>query len=185
MALPIESLTEPIPIHRYDRHGQIVEISWIHHLVHIGEMKKFIDLDTSVDIATPKIWLFKAGDSNIRTHFFAALNSVGGYYSEFYEAPTVTTLGDSFFPFAFNRTINTPTTIKGFKDGTISSAGTLIGVDAGGAGALLATGRGGGVSRNEIEYLLRPNTVYMYRATVVNNGTFLGIEATFYEQQMW
>jgi hypothetical protein len=185
MALRNQNIPHPLPIHRFGEYGQYIDLSWIHHLVHIGEMKKFIDLDTSVDTGTPKIWMFKTGDSNIKTHFYANLNSVGGFYTEFFEGPTVTALGDSFFSVTFNRGLESPSTTKAFKDGTISVAGKLIGIDAGGSGSVVAASRGSGVARNEIEYILRANTIYLYRATVVNNGTLLGIEATFYEVAEW
>jgi hypothetical protein len=185
MSLKTQDVPHPQPVIRYGEWGQHISISWEHELVHLGEMKGFVDRDLSV--ASQKIWFFKTPDSTYKIHFSAITVASNAYNVGFYEKPTILTLGDSLKSFNFNRTLtgsSDSSVFSAYRNGTISDSGKLlafgIGGGTGGNGSNITSVSGG--SRTDTEFNLKYGTIYLLKMNVISSSV-VAMNASIYEEK--
>lgn len=163
-----------------DISSDFVTIDTEHHNIHDGIHYTIDDYAATVNIATPKNWLFKAPNTSTRIHiFFRGEASQSGLW-EFFEAPTTTANGTPLT--AQNNDRNSPNaaTLSVFKDPTVTVTGTRIFVTV-----VPATGtnqsRPGGINERRNELILKQGASYLLKFTAGVDATAVTIDVPWYE----
>ena len=163
-------------------------IDYAHHEIHAGS--SFYAKHYSASVATGnKINLYiKTKSSAPFCHMFAQWASGGGAIFRIYEAPTITTNTGTNGQAILNRNRNsgtasgcfdnatTPVVNKYGVDVTKTVDGTIIVLQYAGVGKTMGT-----QSRNETEFVLLPDTVYLFEVEAVGNNIALSLELDWYE----
>lgn len=148
-------------------------------MTHLGRFFTVPDIDTDVDIATPKDYLFiTPDDDDLEVHAaFGAYLGAGGYVS-LYEEPTVTDNGDALTPQNHKRSSTYEAAVSAFKDPTITNVGTLIDISGvGSAGGNVKVGGVAGVGHWDI----KKNTTYLLRINVLTDNTLVTHQSDWFE----
>lgn len=160
--------------------GALAAIDTVHMMVHAGRLFSVPDVDQSVAIASPKEWLIITPDTDdLEVHGALGFYSSAGALFELFEGATVSANGSEITPVNHHRTSTYESLVQAFADPTVTDDGDRIdvaGVGSSGGGAKL-----GGSARPGAEWDLKPNTIYLARATVAANGTTVALETEYYE----
>jgi hypothetical protein len=140
-----------------------------HHKIHKGVHYACQDYDDDVDTATPKYWLVVTPNTSTRVHFnFNTIASKQGLI-EFFENPTITDNGTAITPCNSDRNSSNTAELLCYKDPTISSDGTRLGVNVTGSDSASVVGGSGGSSKRDDEFILKQNTGYIVKFTTKVN----------------
>jgi len=160
--------------------GALAAIDIAHLMVHAGRFFSVPDVDLDVDIATPKEWLFVTpDDDDLEVHATLGVSSSGQTRFELFEGATASANGTEIVPVNHHRTSTYESQVTAYKDPTITDAGDLI--DTAAVGSTGGSVKLGGVARNGAEWDLKPNTVYLLRATAGANDLVMTLSAEYYE----
>ncbi len=173
MTLPTTSISKPL-------------VDTSHQKIHEGNHFDVHILRTGINIASPKNILFipppsDAVPSNtIGIHMILGLISNTGITIEFFEGTIVTDNGTAIDIINHNRRSSLTSLCKVFEDPVISSGGTLIFIQRGGT----ATSSGNiTLRRDEDEFILHPDSNYLFRITPLADNTNMTIILDWYDSR--
>jgi len=151
-------------------HGSLATETDVERALHAGSLYLYFDYDDSFDTGDGrKMWLVRVGDSEeIHSWFYAS--GTEGLKLDIFESPTWTDKGTAEIVYNRNRNNTTvPEAVNIYKTPTISDDGTRL--------ERIITGAkrqsGSGVSS---EFMLKPNTDYLFTAVTVANGNTCDFE---------
>ena len=158
-----------------------VYMDWEHHAIHEG-IAFNLNVYSTVAFGTPKYCQFKTGSKYVHLKEKTIVDGSDTLLCQFIEAPTVTD-GTTLVP-TYNRNRNSSTTsvMVIYSDPTNISGGTILeydyifGADNALGGAQVSSP---GAFMN-LEWVLKPNTTYIYKLENLGDGT-----ATFLSKLMW
>jgi hypothetical protein len=166
----------------------IQTIDYAHHEIHGGSsFHAFVYDDTAATGELVNIYI-KTANTTKYCHSFAQWSSGGAGIFRIHEAPTITTNTGTNGVSIINHNRNSSTTSGCFDNATtpvVNKYGT--GVTKTGEGTVLLIEYSGvgksisGTGRNESEYILKPNTVYVFELIAIGNNIALGIGLDWYE----
>jgi hypothetical protein len=160
--------------------GAMGAIDLEHLMVHAGRYFGVSDLDTSVDIASPKEWLFVTPDDDEREfHIKFLVVPSAAAIVELFEGATTSADGTPLSVVNHRRTSDYESELSAYADPTITDDGDRIGI--GGAGSVGGPINVGAQLGNAVEFDLKPNTAYLLRATVGANGETVSMASGHYE----
>lgn len=124
------------------------------------------------------IFLGKTGAKQVHFHGFNIVTSAGLATIEFFEGTTVSANGTAVSTPNKNRNSTTTATMQVYSGSTVTSNGTLLA-----SRHILSVGGGahieGGEANVSSEWLLKPNTNYMFKITN-SSGSAIALSASFY-----
>lgn len=160
--------------------GAMPAIDISHFMVHASRLFTAPDIDTDVDIASPKEWLFVTPDNDdLEVHMDFVAHVSGGAQVELFEAPTVSDMGSQLDSYNHHRTSEYTSEVNVYADPTVTGDGTRIDVTAAGSsGGPVSFARDVG---RGAEWDLKPNTMYLLRVTVRADNQTVSLAANWYE----
>lgn len=165
----------------HDYNGLVV-VDAFHHLIHEGKAFVYPNYDNDIDIASPKYFRIVTG-ANKEVHFDFSCTLLAAGTISLAESPTTSGNGTNVSAAIINlnrRSSNTPE-VTIFEDPTVTGQGIQIGLWRIGTAGGFANSSVGGQGSNRQEYILKPNTVYLFKilTTADNNQSWL--EFRWYE----
>ena len=158
----------------------LVDIDVEHHEVHSSNFYTMSDRFSGVQIATPKQWLVRTPNTDMRFHCKMNLQSTSASFAQCYENPFVSNSGTLLTAFNNDRNSLDTTTMQFFKDPVIS--GVMSGVLL--QSFDLAAGldkKIGGQARRNTELILKQNEDYLVRVVAGTNKTSISFVVEGYE----
>ena len=165
-------------------------IDFGHHEIHAGDSftKEHLAVSKN-DGETINIYL-KTANTAKWCHMFMGWSSGGAAYGRIYEAPTITANTGTNGQAVFNRNRNS-TTISGVFDNATSPVVNKTGIDVTktGDGTIIytrytgAAKKEGGEFRAENEFMLKPNTAYLFEVESDAAGITLSLYLNWYEHE--
>lgn len=179
--MPALGLLTPLP-HIIGTTVTNVDLS--HAKNHEGLHFVVTDIDTSVDIATPKIYriLSPTFDSSAIAHLIFQIETEPGALVEFFEAPTVTVAGTGLSEINMNRNSPNVAETSITSDPTVTANGTLLFSKRSGTTTL--GGKVGLELSHVNEFILDTtpsSTVYQLRITPLVDATVVSVLFDWYE----
>lgn len=159
--------------------NNIVNIDQVHHQIHKGRHFQFTDITEDVQSATPKRYLLISPNTTTRIHLVYRLESFPGALVQLYEGTTVSANGSQLSTPNSNRNSLNTAELLAYEDPTVTGDGTLLFSDQEGS-----TTTGGGVPsqvQHDDEVILKQNTRYQLKITVLANNTDTSIHVDWYE----
>jgi len=163
-----------------DKSGATVIMELEHHKIHEGEHFTCQDYDSSVDIISPKKWLYVLNGDNL-IHFIFELNVSKPGLIEFFESPTVTDNGTLLGCHNNNRYSSNNSTLECYSDPTTTDGGTRLLVNVVGTDGNTPNGGSGGATKRDNEFLLHKDKTYMIKYTTKINDTRVNCCVEHYE----
>ena len=161
---------------RRDGTSTDVAISWEHHLVHESRFFSISDFDPNVLIATPKYWHLKV-KANASFHMTFEIACDTGMTFELFEAPTLTADGSAVPVRRFNRVIPRVAPVEAFSDPTVSADGLNLQKSKTGT---VQFDKFPGVHRQGVEWVLLPDTSYLFKVTVDQDNATVNLDIEGY-----
>lgn len=159
----------------------IVFMEWEHRSIHKG-LAYNLNVYSTVTAGTPKYCQFKTGVGYIHLKQKTIVDGADILLCSFIEAPTVTN-GSTVVPnYNRNRNSSNISTMVVYSDPTGISGGTILEYDYlfGADNALGGAQAASTPSEMSLEWVLKPNTSYIYKLENLGDGT-----ATFLAKLMW
>lgn len=166
----------------------ITTIDSLHHEIHEGDAYSINFYDVSKGDGTTINAYFKTPNTSKRIHCFFQWSASGAAFGRILEAPTVTSNTGTNAKDIYNKNRNSsntsevvdnatsPAAGKFATDVTITGNGTILSVEYSGAAKSV-----GGESRNESEFVLKPNTAYVFQVESDAAGLTLALRVGWYE----
>jgi len=161
--------------------GLLGVIDGEHYQIHEGNHFFATDIDSDVDIASPKLWLVIAPPSKT-AHLLMTVHSSKNGTLEIFEAPTTTDDGTAVTAFNNDRRGGGPqaATLQVLKDPTVSDNGTLLFTQVMGDDSTSGKGTGG-PAEPESELIVNESTKYLIKYTSLSDNNRLSIDVDWYE----
>ena len=150
------------------------ELELAHHRIHEGNLFHVNVINTNLQIANPKYFLFVSPPQDpiltdtTKVHLIFRVSANPGILLELFEDSVVSNNGTATPIINHNRNSTTPPLGKVFENPTVVSEGIRIYVE------LVGTATIGGMSisadRNEDEYILKVQTNYLLKITPLADG---------------
>lgn len=159
--------------------GAAAFIDVAHLMVHAGRYFTAPDVDTDVDIATPKEWLFVTpDDDDLEVHVTFGVYSSRQCTLELFEDAETSADGTEITPLNHRRVSTYESAVAVYADPTVTADGTRIDVTGVGSqgGAMKL---GGGVYCPYWD--IKPNTKYLLRVTVAADDAIVTLQGDYYE----
>lgn len=156
----------------------VVNLDYNHQLAHDGEVNEISLVSTSVTQNNSLDMLLVTGGR--APHLLYSVSAGATTRIFLYELPTATVLGTEIPIYNVNRVKALAFGLKAYSAPTVTVVGTPLNdrLNPGGSGGNAV----GGNLRRGVEYILRPDTAYLIRATNISTGaTQIGIGVEFYE----
>lgn len=157
----------------------LIEINSEHARIHQGNNFSISDVDTDVDIITPKQYLFITPNTATRIHFTFSLESEPGCTVEFFEDTTVTGNGTALSIINSRRDIANTSEMLAYYDPTVTVDGTRLFIQQ--SGTSTSGGKVGGHVSHEDEFILDVNSKYQIKITSLADNTKVSIYCDWYE----
>lgn len=161
MTLPVSIIARP-------------ELELAHHRIHEGNLFHINIINTNLQIANPKYFLFVSPSQDpvltdtTKVHLIFRVTTNPGILLEFFEDSIVSNNGTALPIINHNRNSTTQSLGKAFENPTVVSEGTRIYIE------LVGTATVGGMSlsanRDEDEYILKIQTNYLLKITPLVDG---------------
>jgi hypothetical protein len=164
-------------------------IDYPHHEIHAGSSFHIFAYNASVGTGGTINIYIKTKSTAPFCHAFGQWSSGGAAIYRIYEAPTITANTGTNGNAIINHNRNLTATVSGCRDNatvpvdnkygtgvTKTGDGTILLVEYAGVGKAA-----GGSGRNESEYVLLPDTVYLFEVEAVGNNIALSVSVDFYE----
>ena len=182
-----DSTAQPL---RLDKTTNTIQtIDYAHHEIHAGSSFHAYAYNASVSTAGTINIYIKTKSTAPFCHVFGQWSSGGAAIYRIYEAPTITANTGTNGNAIINHNRNLTATTSGCLDNatvpvankygtgvTKTVDGTILLVEYSGVGKTI-----GGSGRNESEYVLLPNTVYLFEVEAVGNNIALNVAIDYYE----
>jgi hypothetical protein len=159
-----------------EKSGAGLAIAIEHLMVHAGRFYSINDVDTDVDIAGPKEWLFITPGNSLEVHAIFVVAATAACTVELFEEATAT-VGTPLPAINHDRRSALTSDVAASADPAVTDDGNRIGIAGLGAnGGVVALG----AARNT-EFLLKAGTMYLLRVTVVADNTLVSMGVDYYE----
>jgi len=172
--------SEAIPFEQDSITHSLVSIRTVHHQIHEGESFSSNDVTTNVQMAAPKRYLLITPDTDTRAHFVFRIGTEPGAKIELFEDTTVSNNGSVLPIFNNNRNSANANELLIYEDPTVTGDGTCIFVEQ--DGTTTAGGKIGADISHDDEIILKQNTIYQIKITVLANGTDVSTHMDWYEE---
>ena len=163
-------------------------IDYAHHEIHAGSSyHAFVYDDTAATNELVNLYI-KTANTTKYCHSFSQWSAGGAAIFRIHEAPTITANTGTNGVAIINHNRNssnisgcfdnatTPVVNKYGTGVTKTAEGTVLLIEYSGVGKTMA-----GSGRNENEYILKPNTAYLFELIAIGNNIALAIGAGWYE----
>lgn len=154
----------------------VINIREEHWMIHIGKTFHVCDVTTSVDIATPKKYLFIPGAFS---HLTFEVEGSEGIVVEMDRAVTVSNNGTELTISNPNEYSSNVSPAKCYKDPTVTNAGTMIYHFSSGSGTNQGEISGRAAHQNEL--ILLPGVKYLFTITPMANSVTTSFHIEWYE----
>ena len=163
---------------RVEQAQTIIDLS--HRMIHEGKHYTFSYVDTDFDIADAIEVLIVVGSkpAHISAEVIAGKDTLLQAYEGATHAPAV-----EYTAYNNNRVLNTPPTTRLYTHNDGGADGTLIWTSAFGLSAN-PTNFAGGIARADDEWILRPNTNYLFKVSTGTDNSFLTVHLFWYEEDI-
>ena len=176
----------PIRIDQSTRSLQTID--YAHHEIHAGSSyHAYVYDDTAATGELVNIYI-KTANTTKYCHAFAQWSAGGAAIFRIYEGPTITANTGTNGNTIINHNRNSSSTSGCFDNATTPVVGKYgTNVTKTGDGTILLAEYGGvgkaasGAGRNESEYILKGNTVYLFEVIAIGNNIALNIGLDWYE----
>ncbi len=150
----------------------LIQIDNPHARIHQGSYFHITDIDTDVDMAVPKQYLFITPNRQTRMHFTFCIESQPGIKVELYEDTTVSSNGNALTIINNRRDITDTSEMLAFADPTVTVDGTL-----------LYARQSGNVFYLQLtdEFILDVNSKYQIKITSLADNTAVSTYCSWYE----
>lgn len=155
--------------------GALEVIDYAHHEIHSGSSFVYTGYATLAASAVQNL-LIITPDTTKWAHFTGHVQTSGEATVAFYEGATVSANGTTTTPYNRNRNSATAPTLAIYTGPTVTGDGTLL------YSGLIGSGRSfGGQVREEAEWILKQNTIYLLRITSAVNDNNVTWALNWYE----
>ena len=167
---------------KYDEITRTLQmIDYAHHEVHEGNgysvSVEFADLDTGINGDL----YFKTPNSAVWDHIIAAFYTSAAAKFYLREAPTITASGTLLTSYNQDRNSSNTTSVVARSSPTITAGGSGTLIDRARGGGGIGAGRFGGSTVGRSEWILKQNTIYLFRIVSEADNNKAMIELKWYE----
>ncbi len=159
----------------------VSNVEQAHTKIHEGWHFTINDVTTGVNIAAPKRYHLLAPSilSEAQVHFIFMVQADKGILVQLFESPTVTVNGTAMTPINNDRNSPNTSVLDLYEDPIVTVDGTLIYEKI--SGTTTIGGEVGSESDHSREFLLKSNTRYQLKITVLADTTALSTHFNWYE----
>lgn len=135
------------------------------------------DIDTDIDIATPKYWLIRAPNSSVRVHFTWEMETQNASLIELFEAPAISNYGVALTEHNNDRNSANTSDLLSYRDPTVTGDGILIYHKR-----LVSDKKSGGFVKRSHEIILDQAGDYLFKITTDADDNEANIFMEYYEE---
>lgn len=157
----------------------LIKIDTVHSRIHQGSYFNVTDIDTDVDIAVPKQYLFITPNTQTRIHFIFGIESEPGSTVDIFEDTTVSDNGVALARINSRRDVTFTSEMLVYRDPTVTLDGTLLYTRRSGT-----TSIGGKIALDLLhinEFIFDVNSKYQIKITPLLDNTVTSMYCNWYE----